>query len=135
MEANPTDGNGDCVIQFDLTPQEISTSEEKEENNQDGQITNNQDLSASFFQSDNGLSDQEKQDKEEATLNPTMVKIEQVDEINNELVILDDECRSSLIAINGYQWKEGHLQLRYLLSAEETQWVDLRDAKTDNPRQ
>eukprot|EP00957_Ditylum_brightwellii_P035570 2696936-Ditylum_brightwellii.AAC.1 len=61
--------------------------------------------------------------------------IKQIAKVNDDLLIPDDERRSHLIAMNGYRWKERCLQLRYLLSTEETQWVDFQDARTDNPRQ
>eukprot|EP00957_Ditylum_brightwellii_P030807 2334270-Ditylum_brightwellii.AAC.1 len=64
------------------------------------------------------------QQPEETYENATDVDTEQVDKVNDELFIPEDEHRSSLIAINGYQWKESSL-LRYLLPTKETQWVNL----------
>eukprot|EP00957_Ditylum_brightwellii_P012702 960141-Ditylum_brightwellii.AAC.1 len=63
--------------------------------------------------------------------------VEQVEEINDKFLpsVIDEIRDESMVAINGFQWKEGRLQLRYLLSTEETQWVDIQDTKVDHPRQ
>eukprot|EP00957_Ditylum_brightwellii_P117214 8938998-Ditylum_brightwellii.AAC.1 len=45
------------------------------------------------------------------------------------------EKEPPMIGINSYRWHESCLQLQYLLTSEETQWVDLQDAKIDHPRQ
>eukprot|EP00957_Ditylum_brightwellii_P013699 1032605-Ditylum_brightwellii.AAC.1 len=59
-----------------------------------------------------------------------------VEEINNGflLPIVDEQRDKSVVAINGYRWKESDLQLRYLYLTEETHWVDIQDAKADHPR-
>ena len=62
--------------------------------------------------------------------------IEQVDSVNNELLPNENEYNFTRpIEINGYRWKDGCLQLRFLFSSEDIQWVSIRDAKMDYPQQ
>eukprot|EP00957_Ditylum_brightwellii_P142561 10861545-Ditylum_brightwellii.AAC.1 len=49
--------------------------------------------------------------------------------------MVDKRGELSLVKITGYRWEGSGLQLRYLLSTEETQWVDTHNAKTDHPWQ
>eukprot|EP00957_Ditylum_brightwellii_P192734 14675551-Ditylum_brightwellii.AAC.2 len=53
-------------------------------------------------------------------------KIKNVAEVNDELLpfMLNEKREQSLVAIDGYQLKEGRLQLRYLSNSEEMQWKD-----------
>eukprot|EP00957_Ditylum_brightwellii_P211906 15366746-Ditylum_brightwellii.AAC.2 len=64
-------------------------------------------------------------------------EIQQVTEMNDILPtdIVDRGGEPSLVEITGYRWKEGRLQMKYPLSTEETQWVDIQNAKTDHPQQ
>ena len=62
--------------------------------------------------------------------------IEQVDSVSNELLPNENESNFTRpIEINGYRWKDGCLQLRFLFSSEDIQWVSIRDAKMDYPQQ
>eukprot|EP00957_Ditylum_brightwellii_P092837 7068062-Ditylum_brightwellii.AAC.1 len=64
-------------------------------------------------------------------------EIQQVAKVNDSLPtsMVDRGGEPSLVEITGYRWKEGRLQLRYLLSTEESQWMDVQDTKTDHPQQ
>ena len=59
--------------------------------------------------------------------------------INDELLPTTDKGYdvggASLVEINGFRWHMSRLQLRFLMSTDETQWIDFRDAKIDFPRQ
>eukprot|EP00557_Chaetoceros_sp_GSL56_P014026 CAMPEP_0176478512 /NCGR_PEP_ID=MMETSP0200_2-20121128/1227_1 /TAXON_ID=947934 /ORGANISM="Chaetoceros sp., Strain GSL56" /LENGTH=1865 /DNA_ID=CAMNT_0017874457 /DNA_START=317 /DNA_END=5915 /DNA_ORIENTATION=+ len=66
---------------------------------------------------------------------------EQIDDtcaINDDLNPTDKVTSvggASLVEITGYRWNSGRLQLRFLMSTDESQWIDFRDAKIDFPRQ
>lgn len=66
---------------------------------------------------------------------------EQIDDtcaINDDLNPIDKPTLiggASLVEITGYRWNSGRLQLRFLMSTDESQWVDFRDAKIDFPQQ
>ena len=46
--------------------------------------------------------------------------IEQVDSVNNELLPNENESNFTRpVEINGYRWKDGCLQLRFLFTSEE----------------
>ena len=59
--------------------------------------------------------------------------------INDMLLPTNDKVEdvggASLVEINGFRWHSGRLQLRFLMSTNETQWIDFRDAKIDFPQQ
>ena len=64
--------------------------------------------------------------------------IDDVSAINDDLNPQSNDSDiggASLVEINGFRWQQGRLQLRLLMSTDETQWIDFRDAKIDFPRQ
>jgi len=66
---------------------------------------------------------------------------EQIDDtcaINDDLNPADKVMSvggASLVEITGYRWYSSRLQLHFLMSTDESQWIDFRDAKIDFPQQ
>eukprot|EP00957_Ditylum_brightwellii_P123872 9442759-Ditylum_brightwellii.AAC.1 len=55
------------------------------------------------------------------------ISVEQLLEVNDELLkeASPYNAEPSIVATDKHRWKDSRLQLRYLMSTEETQWVDL----------
>eukprot|EP00957_Ditylum_brightwellii_P038413 2903605-Ditylum_brightwellii.AAC.1 len=69
--------------------------------------------------------------------NTDKISVKDAAEINNELLnnITLKDAAPPMVAITGYRWKDGVLQLRYLMSTEEAQWVNFLYVKIDHPKQ
>eukprot|EP00957_Ditylum_brightwellii_P207206 15351966-Ditylum_brightwellii.AAC.1 len=125
---------GDQTMDFESTSDPLGP-EEKEGEIQSG-TTKNQNGFPSFLLVEQPDSEEDGVDQILLDVPGTVQTSEttSVTEINDKFlpIMIDKERYLSMVEIDGYHRKERRLQLKYLLTTDETQWVNFQYAKVDH---